>query len=309
MRPTCSVIICAYKSRRRIDTAIVSLRGQDLDEHFEVIAVVSGEDGTAGYLAARHPTVRVIHSTHRLYPGAARNAGVLASRGTFIVFLPDDCAADNSWLRLRVAKHRAGYPLVSGAISNATRYSPVGTACYYVEYAASMPVEGLLDKQPIPHTLSYHRDVFRRVGHFPEVEHTGEDTLFNARCLAQGLEVGYEPRACIGHINSTSFRAFVSHQSRHGRGLARCVYHHGLDGPYDTRRSMLLAAYPALVRYPMWRWRATLRLVAHAGPHHLARFLAVTPLVLTGYLAGGIGALRESRSSARLPDTTIQDRS
>jgi len=303
------VIICAYESRRRIDAAIASLRGQDLDERFEVIAVVSGKDGTAEHLADRHPHVRVIRSTHRLYPGAARNTGVLASRGRFIAFLPDDCVADASWLRLRVAKHRAGYPLVSGAISNATPYSPVGTACYYVEYAASMPVKGLLEKQPIPHTVSYHRDVFRRVGHFPEVEHAGEDTLFNARCLAQGLEVGYEPRACIGHINLTSFRAFVSHQSHHGRGLARCVYDHGLKGPYENRRSMLLAAYPALVRYPVWRWRATVRLVAHAGPRHLARFLAVTPLVLAGYFAGGIGTLREIWSSAGLPDATARDRS
>jgi glycosyltransferase involved in cell wall biosynthesis len=295
------VIICAYRSRRRIDTAIASLRDQDLEERFQVIAVVSGEDGTAEHLADRHPNVRVIRSTHRLYPGAARNAGVLASRGRFIAFLPDDCVANTSWLRLRIAKHRAGYPLVSGAISNATPYSPVGTAAYYVEYAASMPVRGLLEKQPIPHTVSYSRDVFQRVGHFPEIEHAGEDTLFNARCLAQGLEVGYEPRAYAGHINLTGFRAFMSHQSHHGRGLARCVYDHGLEGPYETRSSMLLAVYPALVRYPVWRWRATVRLVAHAGPRHLARFLAVTPLVLAGYFAGGFGALREIRSSAGLP--------
>lgn len=308
MPPTCSVIICAYESRHRIDTALASLRGQDFDDGFEVIAVVSGEDGTAEHLADRHPNVCVIRSKDRLHPGAARNAGILASRGTFIAFLPDDCVADASWLRLRVAKHRAGYPLVSGAISNATPSSPVGTACYYVEYAASMPVRGLLEKQPIPHTLSYDRDVFRRVGHFPEVEHTGEDTLFNARCLAQGLDVGYEPRACIGHINLTSVRALVSHQSYHGRGLARCVSDHGLKGPYETRRSMLLAVYPALVRYPVWRWRATLRLVVYAGPRHLARFLAVTPLVLAGYLAGGIGALREIRSSAG-PSGHDQDRS
>lgn len=297
-RPACSVVICAYNSRARIDAALASLRAQDLSEGFEVIAVVSGNDGTAHHLANQHPNVRVVNSRDRLYPGAARNAGIDAAEGTFIAFLPDDGVADPGWLRLRSAKHDAGYPLVSGAISNATPNSVVGTAGYYVEYAASMPVEGLLERQPLPHTLSYHRKVFEQVGRFPEVEHPGEDTLFNARCIAAGLEVGYEPRATIGHLNVTSLIAFLSHQAQHGRGLARCAAEHGLTGPYDLTDGAWATTYSALVRYPVWRWRATFELVAYADPHHLARFLALTPLIFAGYLGGGLGAVRELHSAA-----------
>lgn len=297
--PAWSAIICAYNSRHRIDAALTSLCAQDVDHAFEVIAVVSGDDGTAEYLTSHHPGVRVVRSKRRLHPGAARNAGIDASRGAYIAFLPDDGLADRKWLRLRAAKHDQGYPLVSGAISNATPRSLVGTAGYYVEYAASMPVDGLLEQQMIPHTLSYDRSVFARVGRFPEVDHPGEDTLLNAQCIRAGLAVAYEHRAHIGHINLTSWCAFLSHQARHGRGLVRCVATHGIEAPYRVGGGLWGTAYSALVRYPSWRWRATLRLVGHAGAGHIARFLLLTPIIVAGYLAGGLGAFRELRLASR----------
>lgn len=295
-RPACSVIICAYNSARRIDRALAALDAQDMDECYEVIAVVSGDDSTAERLACRHPSVRVIRSDERLYPGAARNAGIRASRGQIIAFVPDDGVADPRWLRLRLAKHCEGYPLVAGAISNATPRSIIGTAGYYVEYAGSMPVEGLLERQPIPHTVSYDRHVFEQIGGFPEIDHAGEDTVFNQRCIAAELRVGYEPHSQIGHINLTSFRAFLSHQRDHGRGLVRCIAEHDLDGP-ACRSGSAQEAWWALASYPAWRWRATLSLVAHAGARDTVRFLALTPLIAAGYLAGGLGALGALRAS------------
>jgi cellulose synthase/poly-beta-1,6-N-acetylglucosamine synthase-like glycosyltransferase len=291
--PLCTVIICAYNSRYRIDAALRSLRAQDLDEPFEVIAVVSGNDGAAEHLADQHPHVRIIACRHRLYPGAARNAGIRASRGAFIAFLPDDGIAEPAWLRARAAKHRLGYPLVAGAVSNATHANIVGTAGYYVEYAASMPVQGLLERQSVPHTLSYQRAVFELLGGFPEVAYPGEDTLFNARCVAEGLEVAYEPRACIGHVNLTSFCAFLKHQAQHGRGLAHCILEHNLDGPYNPRSGTCRMVFTALVGYPSWRWRKTLSLLTGTTSVHVMRYLVLTPIVIAGYLAGGLAALRE----------------
>jgi cellulose synthase/poly-beta-1,6-N-acetylglucosamine synthase-like glycosyltransferase len=293
--PVCSVVVCAYNSRHRIDTALDSLRAQDFTERFEVLAVISGDDGCAEYVASHHPTVRVVRSRHRLYPGAARNAGINASSGTFIAFLPDDCVADPGWLRARVTKHRLGYPLVGGAVSNGTPRSLVGTASYYVEYAASMPFEGLLERQPIPHTVSYHRDVFEQVGRFPEVDYPGEDTLFNASCIAAGLTVAYEPRAAIAHRNLTSISDFLAHQMHHGLGHARCVVEQNLEGPFDVRDTPCRTAYVALVGYPTWRWHKTLGLLTHTTPGHLVRFLALTPLAAAAYLVAGLAALREIR--------------
>lgn len=129
--PAIAVVICAYNSRARIGTALKSLESQDLTEHFEVIAVVSGDDGCASHLAREHPGVRVIESEEGLYPGAARNAGIAAACAPIIAFLPDDGVATPEWLRTRLVRHRAGYEIVAGAVSNATPKSVIGTAGYY----------------------------------------------------------------------------------------------------------------------------------------------------------------------------------
>ena len=289
-RPVATVIICAYNSRGRIDRALDSLRAQDVDEPFEVIVVASGNDGCATYLALRAPDVQLVSSNDRLFPGAARNAGIARARGEVIAFLPDDGLAAPGWLQARLQRHREGFPLVAGAIANGTPLSAVGTASYYVEYAASMPIAAVLRRQPIPHTVSYVPEVFDRLGLFPEIEVPGEDTLFNHRCMEAGLPVAYEPRASIAHLNLTRVRDYLDHQRDHGRGLARCVLDGGLSGPFELAHGRPAAAVSAIVRYPLLRWVRTIRLLAAAAPLHVPPFLLLTPLIAAGYVSGGVGS-------------------
>ena len=58
--PAISVVVCSYRSRRRIDHALGSLHRQDLDEPWEVIVVDSGDDDAAGYVARAYPEVKVV---------------------------------------------------------------------------------------------------------------------------------------------------------------------------------------------------------------------------------------------------------
>ncbi len=294
-QPVASVVICAFRARPRIGRALGALREQDVDEPFEVIAVLSGEDECDTYLASEHPDVRVISSPTRLYPGRARNLGVRAARAPVIAFVPDDGVAAVGWLRARLRHHHRGAALVAGAISNGTPASIVGTAGYYVEYTASMPVLAVLERQPIPHTLSYARDVFERAGTFPELDVPGEDTLFNQRCLALGFEPVFEPAAVMDHLNPTRLREYLSHQAGHGRGLVRCVLSGVIEDPFQRGRGLPLLAWSTLVAYPLRRWLRTLPLARRAGWAHLERLALLTPLVLSGYFAGGWGSWRELR--------------
>jgi len=293
--PAISVVICAYNSRPRIGSALRSLYRQELSEPFEIVVVASGDDGWAEHLRIKHPSVRVVASPDRLHPGAARNAGVSAARGEFVAFLADDCAASPDWLSLRLERHRGGARLVGGAVSNGTPRNLVGTAGYYVEYCASMPVASLLRRQPIPHTLSYEHALLEELGGFPELDVPGEDTLFNARCVDAGIAVEFEERACIAHRNITQLMPFLRHQAGHGRGLARCVATSEIEGPFDPRSALPRLAVSTLVSYPVARMVATVRLLARHAPSHLPRFIALTPLITAGYLASGLGAWRESR--------------
>ncbi len=290
-RPVASVIICSYNGRNRIDGALRSLARQDIREAFETVVVASGQDGCEEHLRRTSPHVVVVGSGVRLGPGAARNRGVEASSGRFIAFLPDDGEARPGWLRSRVDKHRLGYPVVGGAISNATPWHPVAAAGYLIEYVGVLPHEALLPRQAIPHSLGYEREVFERFGPYPEEVAAGEDTVFNRRLVEARLRIGFEPEAVIAVRNATRVGAFLLHQYGHGRGLVQSVAGHGLSsptGPIDQPRSA--AAYRILLRYPVKRWGGNLLRLADAGPGWVAVYLGLSPLVWAGLWAGAAGA-------------------
>ena len=290
-----SVVVCAYNARRRIDVALRSLARQDLDEPFEVIVVASGSDGCAEYLAREHPQVRVMHSPERLWPGPARNRGVEAACGRYVAFLPDDGVAAPDWLRRRLDKHREGYAAVGGAIGNGTPRHPVGSAGYFLEYTALLACERVLAAQPIPHCLSYERELVVRLGGFPEDIPTGEDSVLNERLVRAGVAVGFEPRARLDHLNPTRLRAYLAHQYAHGRGLVRCVERHGHPSPIGPARSAG-ALGRALGRYPARRWLGALGRVARGRPRSLPEFILLTPLIWAGLWATAAGALAEWRA-------------
>src|SRR5262249_56525198 len=94
---------------------------------------------------------------------------------------------------------------------------------YYLEYSAQLPSEIILRRQEIPHALSYSKEVLAQVGPFPEDTRTGEDTLYNQRCLRAAIPIALDPGAQIAHENLRSLRPYLRHQYVHGRGLIRCA--------------------------------------------------------------------------------------
>jgi glycosyltransferase involved in cell wall biosynthesis len=308
-----SVIVPAYEARSVIDDALVSLLTQDLDEPYEVIVVASGSDGCARHVAAGYPDVQVVHSEGRLQVGAARNAGLRAARGEYVAFLAADCRASSDWLRLRLAKHREGYEAVGGSVANGTPRHPVGTASYYLEYTSVLPSARILAEQGTPHSLSYARALFERLGPFPVNVGAGEDTIFNRRCIESGVTVAFDAGVSIAHRNPTRLSAYLKHQYDHGRSLARSAERHALSSPtHPVEQGLPRAAVRIFVKYPVRRWRSALSRVARGRPHSLLGFLALTPLFWLGAWAASAGlavellALRRGRRLSSM-DTAAQD--
>lgn len=95
MQPKVSIIVPAYNPGRHIDDCITSAVHQTLSpEEYEVVFADDGStDGTVQRLddlAMRHEHVRVIRIEHSGTPGAARNAGIEAARGSYVYFVDDD---------------------------------------------------------------------------------------------------------------------------------------------------------------------------------------------------------------------------
>lgn len=294
--PRASVIVLSYQARERIDTVLTALRGQDFEDEFEVLVVDSGTDGCHEHVGRTFPEVRVLHASERLRPGPARNRGVAAARGDVVAFLPDDGAPRHDWLRRRVELHDSGFRAVGGAITNGLPERYVATAGHLLEYSALLPNLRVLMAQEVPHCLSFSRDVLDELGPYPEDTLTGEDTLFNRRCVAAGVSVGFSAEIQMSHEGITSLREMLHHAFQHGQGLSQCSTRHGLRTAIGSPRSPLHAAWRTLAIYPASGLAAKLHRFRFYAPELMPLFIKTLPVTYLALLATGAGALSEWRA-------------
>jgi glycosyltransferase involved in cell wall biosynthesis len=88
LAPLISVVIPCYNQAHYLGEAIESVLAQT-DPHYEIIVVDDGSTDTTSEVASRYPDVRCVRQSNAGL-SAARNAGLKASRGQFLVFLDAD---------------------------------------------------------------------------------------------------------------------------------------------------------------------------------------------------------------------------
>jgi glycosyltransferase involved in cell wall biosynthesis len=87
-KPLVSVVIPCYKQARFLGEAIESVLGQTYGGH-DVVVVDDGSPDETAAVAARYPAVRCLRQANAGLP-AARNAGLRAARGEYVIFLDAD---------------------------------------------------------------------------------------------------------------------------------------------------------------------------------------------------------------------------
>jgi glycosyltransferase involved in cell wall biosynthesis len=88
-RPLTSIVIPCFNHARFLSDAIESARTQTADAPIEVIVVNDGSTDATSRIARQFSGVRLIEQRNRGL-SAARNAGLAAAQGTYIVFLDAD---------------------------------------------------------------------------------------------------------------------------------------------------------------------------------------------------------------------------
>ena len=100
-----SVIIPVYNAEKYLESCVQSVLQQETESEYEIILVNDGSrDGSpelCDCLARQDGRIRVIHQVNQGV-SAARNAGIAAASGEYILFLDsDDKMADNMLMRLK----------------------------------------------------------------------------------------------------------------------------------------------------------------------------------------------------------------
>jgi FkbM family methyltransferase len=107
--PRFSVIIPVRDDPDGLARALDSMSAQSLEDH-EVVVVDDGSDPPVDLTG--HPRVRLLRHAVAKGPGAARNAGVGAARGTFLAFLDSDDVFGPDRLANALRVHEAGADVV-----------------------------------------------------------------------------------------------------------------------------------------------------------------------------------------------------
>lgn len=293
--PALTVVVMGYRNEATIEAAVASVLEQRAPEPVEVVVVTSGGDRSADVVRRAHPTVEVVESGAHLLPGGARNAGVEAARGGVVAFLAADCLAEPGWAAARLVAHRAGHPVVAGAMTPAPPHRPSSWASHLTLYRhrlAGRPPGLVAHPDPAAHGLSYDRAVLDRLGPFDAAVRVGEDTEAARRLGALGVTIWFEPSVRTAHCGPHSTLALLADHHRRGRLSARAA------GP-----ALRPIGWPrAVVALPLVTAlcaRATVAEVWRNGRGERHRLVLSLPWVVAAVAAGLSGHYRERLRRAR----------
>ncbi len=281
--PELACVVLCHRGQHAVAAAVGSLEGQDIA--CEVVVVNSEGECPEPLLRAAGLKARVLHHDARLLPGGARNIGVAATSAPYVAFLAADCIAEAGWVRTRLARHRAGAPLVASSVVSADPRSVSALASHLSLFARRMP--GTPPAQALLYGVSYARTLLEELGPFREDLRAGEDTEHLRRSAGPALPV-WAPEVRTAHRNPATPAALVRDQYARGARAGRAYTR--LNSLPEGRR----VALDALARWLPTLWLG-LRSAGLASGWRLVPAAALTPIASAVY---AWGAWR----SDRLPD-------
>ncbi len=171
-----AVIVISHAGAPSPQAAVASLAAQSDDT--ELVLVRSGS-ATLPDLGPLNDRVRRIATAAPHYVGAARNIGILASRGAHVAFLAGDCRVEPGWTAGRLARHAAGALSVSTPVLPERPGTLIGelTGAYVFPRRDPWLTADLAGH----YGRSYDRSLFAAVGLFVPGLRVIEDTEFHTR--------------------------------------------------------------------------------------------------------------------------------
>jgi glycosyltransferase involved in cell wall biosynthesis len=267
--PDLACVAISLRAQPELAGAVRSVLAQD--EPVEVVVVNSG-GGDAGALL-RGLDVRVVELAERVFPGAARNAGLAATGARYVAFLAADCVAEPGWAAARLRAHRGGADAVASAMVCRPGAGWVERASLLLLHNRRLP--DTPPRRRLLYSLSYDRTLFDRYGRFCEDLRIGEDTVFN-RSFGPEVRVVWGDGVRTAHRFPATMRALLADQYARGRRRAAM----------GDRRPAGLAG-----RAVLDVGRCARQALATRDPAERRALIAALPLVPAGAAAYAAGAL------------------
>ena len=244
------------------------------DVRAEILVVHSGGGDPRSLLDAAGLDVPIVVSPERMYVGGARNLGIERTTAPVVAFLADDCTAEPGWVRERRDAHAAGHVAVASALVAHRPHHATTLAVHLSLHLLRMP--GMPADRALRFGVSYSRETLMATGPFDASMPNGEDNVYNARLVQQGLSILWAPQVVTVHWGLERLRQALPDGYRRGRER---VLFRAAQG--DRERTRFFRRFRQRIRHArLWIPRLTAddqRRVAIAGvPAYILCVAAIT---------------------------------
>jgi GT2 family glycosyltransferase len=264
VKPDLSVVIPTFNRADLLPGVLEALGRQREGGDFEVVVVDDGSrDDTPAILASFQGSFPFrFFRQDNAGPAAARNRGVQAAQGEWIVFLGDDTVPEPDFL----AEHRAAHARHPGrriAVLGYTTWPRERKVTPFLdqinEFGLQFGYELIEDPEKVPFNFFYTsnislpRRLLLEAGLFDTTfPHAAwEDIELSYRLFARGMIIVYCAAAVVRHYHDITFDSFRRRQRRAGEAAAIFYRKH-------PELSSFLAVPQALSLAPETQWRERL---------------------------------------------------
>jgi len=218
--PKFSVIVCSYNGSSTIRDTLENLARLDYP-NYEVIVINDGSKDATPEIANQYD-VRLI-STPNQGLGQARNEGLAAAHGEFIVYIDDDAYPPQTWLKyLAQAFLRSNHACIGGPNLVPPEDGWIGQC---VADSPGGPLHVLLTDEIAEHVpgcnMAFRRSKLAAIGGFdPLYRAAGDDVDVCWRLQDRGWTIGFSAPAMVWHHRRATVRRYWRQQVGYGKAEA-----------------------------------------------------------------------------------------
>ncbi len=214
-----SLIIPTLNAGSDIETLLAGVSTQDVKPH-ETIIIDSSSDDTTVEIAQRFGAKTVVIPRRVFNHGRTRNVAAREAEGDVLVFMTQDALPFDKELLGNLTAPLAEDDIAGAYGRHVPRHnaSPPEIFARQFNYPESSTVKSMSDLSTCGIKTFFFsnvcsavkRELFFRVGMFPEGVRSNEDMLLAARLILSGQKVAYVPTARVIHSHTYSlFRLFT----------------------------------------------------------------------------------------------------
>lgn len=220
-----SVIIPVLNGHKLIGECIDSIISQDYPkDNFEVIVVDNGStDGTIDIVKNFQKDNKNINLYHQKIKSsyAARNLGIVQSKGDILVFTDADCIADKYWLS-NIVRYFSDKS-VGGVAGEILPYSKDNIVEKYAVTEEILSQKRTFNSKFLPYAqtanAAYRRELISQIGYFDEVISGGDADYSWRMQLHTNYKIVYAQNAKVLHKHRTDLKGLFKQRFKHGYGF------------------------------------------------------------------------------------------